>query len=227
MPYDLPMMYLESATRTPMSENAPSPLVCVSCYNVLDGDDAKRMSKADFDDIYNCPCGEASDISELDVLTLPTSAHLLDKENAMNNIWFHTTTRENWEAKIKNPQDSKVPFVHAGTFEAAMERFEDQKNVYGWVYELRMAPDCELADDVYVDLDRWDYWADGIFEPEDREQEKPKHALRYVNRWEAAGSISLMLDPRKMEVVAVHPIGAHPPTKEESKALIKELYPAA
>lgn len=230
MPYDLLMMHLKPATKMVMSETAASPLMCVNCNTVLSEKDAYNTIKdEDYNEFYYCSCGKASSLERLEVFILPTSMHLLDKKTAMDNIWFHATSREGWETKVKTPQNlDTVPYVHAGTMEAAMERFEDQRNSYGWIYELRLTSDCELADGVYADLNKWDYWVDeGIFEPEDIHENHHKHALRYVNRWEATGSISVLLDPRKMEVVAVHPIGAHPPTKAESKALAKELFPTA
>ena len=221
------MMYLETATKTVMEETATSPLSCIHCNTVLSKEDAHNIIKEiEYEEYFKCSCGKGSSIEELDVFILPTSIHLLDKDVAKDNIWFHTTNRENWETKVKTAE--RVPYIHAGTFEAAMERHEDRKSTYGWIYELRMKPECELADDVYSDLNRWDDEVDedGIFEPDDIHYDHPKDALRYVNKWESVGSISLLMDPRMMEVVAVHPIGIHPPTRAESKVLAKELFAA-
>lgn len=156
---------------------------------------------------------------DIDVWVHPSSVELLDKETAQKTTWFHTTSIEHWEVKILE-HEKRIPYVHAGTLEAALDRFEHQKNSYGWVYELQLSDDCILADEVYEDHDRWDYSVQEGFTERDG---IVKHAIRYINRWESVGSISILLDPRRMKVVGKRKIGAHPPTKEETRAILKEF----
>lgn len=97
-----------------------------------------------------------------------------------------------------------VPFVHVGTRESAailmLDKYEYNED-FIYLYEVTLTEDATLNSEVFADMNDWpelveDHLLDG-------------DACRYVNRWEGAGSISLLVDPRKlrMECVDVIPIG--------------------
>lgn len=218
-------MFYDPATKIVMPEGAASAFTCLNCNASLPKDAERRLCES-FAESYLCACGEVSGVEEVDVWVLPSSESMLEKANAHKTVWFHSTNVEYWDEKIVGPAavSSVVPYIHVGTVEAAMERFRDKGSRYGWLYEIELTDDCVLADEVYEDRDDWVTSAErGFYEENEDDDEDLRHALRYVNRWESPGSISLLLDPRKMKIVGKTKIGFHPMTKEESKAVLKEF----
>lgn len=206
-------MILDPATCQPMSAEAKSAFVCLGCDEPLSKTWEKMLTKG-FDS-YQCICGDESMVDELDVHILPTSVQFLDNKTTRETVWYHSTKVANWAEEVSQLRPTfvcgsnemlSVPYVHVGTLDAAMARFEDTAAEAGWLYEIRIKDEAFLAGEVYEDRNDWEQYVrtgffEGIFEDKHR-----CDVLRYVNRWESVGSISLIMDPRFMEIVKVSPL---------------------
>lgn len=206
-------MILDPATCQPMSAEAQSAFVCLGCDEPLSKTWERMLTKG-FDS-YQCVCEEESMVDELDVHVLPSSFQFLDAGITRETVWYHSTKVENWAEEVSKLRPTficgsnemlSVPYIHVGTLDAAMARFEDTNSESGWLYEIRIKDEAVLAGEVYEDRNDWEQWVrTGFFEGV-LEDKKQCDVLRYVNRWESVGSISLIMDPRFMEVVKVSPL---------------------
>lgn len=212
-------MILDPASCQPMSAEAQSAFVCLGCDEPLSKTWEKMLTKG-FDS-YQCVCEEESMVDELDVRILPSSVQFLDVGTTRETVWFHSTKVENWSEEVSKLRPTfvcgsnempSVPYVHVGTFDAAMTRFEDTKGESGWLYEIRIKDDAFIAEEVYEDRNDWEQFVRAGFFEGFLGDKKKCDVLRYVNRWESVGSISLIMDPRFMEVVKVSPLN-----KKEAK----------
>lgn len=203
-------MILDPATCQPMSAGAQSAFVCLGCDAPLSRTWEKMLTNG-FES-YQCLCGDESMVDELDVHILPSSVRFLDTDTTRENVWYHSTKVENWAEEVSQLRPTfvcgsnemlSVPYVHVGTLDAAMARFDDTKHEAGWLYEIRIKDEAVLAREVYEDRNDWEqYVRTGFFEGI-LEDKKQCDVIRYVNRWESVGSISLIMDPRLFEVVKV------------------------
>lgn len=202
-------MILDPATCQPMNAEAQSAFVCMSCDAPL----SKSWEKALLNglDDYQCLCGEDSQVDELDIHILPSSVQFLDARVTRESVWYHSTAVQNWDEEVSKLRPTfvcggnempSVPYVHVETLESAMTRFNDAGADAGWLYRIRIKEEAVLAGEVYEDQNDWEQWVrTGFFE-----ERKQCDVIRYVNRWESVGSISLIMDPRFLEVVKLSPL---------------------
>lgn len=203
-------MILDPATCQPMSAEAQSAFVCLGCDEPLSKTWEKMLTKG-FES-YQCVCEEESMVDELDVHVLLSSVPFLDTATTRETVWYHSTKINNWDAEVAKLRSTfvcgsnemlSVPYVHVGTLDAALARFEDTKGESGWLYEIRIKDEAVLAGEVYEDRNDWEQFVRTGFYESVLGDKKKCDVLRYVNRWESVGSISLIMDPRFMEVVKV------------------------
>jgi hypothetical protein len=131
------------------------------------------------------------------------SAKLLEDNAAKTTHWFHVTTRENWVKEIATVGEKGTYLLHAGTREAATERAKDSIRTEGTVYymhELVLNEDAVLAPHVLYDENNWPMYDSRHTEEWDEEIHR-YDAARYVNTWEAPGSISILVKGTKVRVV--------------------------
>lgn len=205
-------MYLDEATCLAMEEGASSPFTCFSCNQPLSHMVEQFLVQSVEGTIVECSCGEELEITDVDVKVIPSSIPLLESSIAKESVWFHSTNVKNWDVEILKAQPTRtggisdngmsVPYAHVGTREAALERFSDRKESNGWLYEIRLKESARVSDLVYEDTSDWDFWVrTGYYE-----DDMLCDAIRYINRWESVGSISMLIDPRVMEIVSVTPL---------------------
>jgi hypothetical protein len=144
-----------------------------------------------------------------------TSAPLLDVDTALNASWFHATSKENWAEAIVNIEDYYLGnlYIHAGTREAAMERISDEManashlNRSYFLHEIKLTAGTTMAPHILSDTNDW---PNTTKEEYDRYSRRPNNwdseirqwdSARYVNRWEIAGSLSILVDATKIQVV--------------------------
>lgn len=111
--------------------------------------------------------------------------------------WYHSTTTEAWGDTL---QVDDGFYAHVGSRQAAMDRqLSELLPVNGkgfWLFEVEVSGEASVAEALYPD-DNDDYSVS--FHPVRRPL--PASVLRYVNRWEDLGSISLVVDTRVLSVV--------------------------
>lgn len=190
----------------------------------------KHIHQDEFDAFHGCDSYHL----KTDLLVVPSSHHLLDLDTAQNAVWFHSTNVKNWLERVQSGEaneyfgmeDGEVPYVHVGTVEAAWHRAnelysgncgEDTAEVSSnaFMYQVRLKENAVVSRHISEDTNDW------FFLVEDKHRTKMDgDALRYVNRWESEGSISMLVDPCALELVAVEVIKVVVPAEES------ELVPA-
>ena len=120
---------------------------------------------------------------------------------------------EDWAEQIVD-RDNAIgegnTLVHVGLETAARERIETQgmrsvEVTESYLYEVRLKPEVLMAEEVSEDENVWQVETGTM-----RCSFGATHslipaggALRYLNRWEAPGTISLIVDATMLEVVSV------------------------
>lgn len=172
-----------------------SALVCAGCDNHFTIKNEARLTGPGNFGVICSVCGEKSSIYDADVRVLPSSASFLDVETTKAARWFHATTNAHWLDEITDA-DIITPLVHIGTKETALARAEDiMAYISGdiYLYELEFSSDVTIGDTFLVDEDDW--------ETEANYSNYPAPAMRYVNKWEATGEISMIVDPLYLNLV--------------------------
>lgn len=115
---------------------------------------------------------------------------------ARNTVWYHATTKENWDVKAAE----KHVYIHAGTEKAARDRiliyFPNQEY---YLYELRMKPDVPITEPG---------WDDNHFPQKRGDEKKIQTPVRsdkvtiYANDWEDPGSVSIISQLDNLQVVS-------------------------
>jgi len=166
-------------------------LNCTSCK--------KMVKEGTFSYNKNAFAGEVCPIR-----VVSRSAHLMNKEEVPQERWFHATKRGNWAEAIQSASTSERGglMVHVGDRETAMERAKDTFwNRTFYLYEVSIAPDTRILDGIVDDENSWPTFKE---EMEGEDANFPEYvgvdAVRYVNRYEAPGSISLLVDAKKLIV---------------------------
>jgi hypothetical protein len=148
------------------------------------------------------------------VTVVPSSAFLLDVENVRKTSWFHATCVDDWFEKVSSghgmeKETGDFLYIHVGSEEAARDIAEDKyfRNPRDGerisLYELRLVTDLALSPLILNDGETW--WDYSSVTAETRAA-VGGDAARYLNRWESPGSISLLIDARKLELVSVREI---------------------
>lgn len=177
-----------------------SVFACPSCSVTLDKEEELRLREWD---VSPCKCGHELSLEDEEsaLLVLPESAPLLEKEEVTQRSWFHATYNQNW---LEEVSESAV-YVHVGSRDSALERaatlyFKKNFRKPGqfFLWEVTVKQETVIADDVMRDDSDWYYKVTSCTE---------KHlggdAQRYLNKFESPGSISMLIDPRLIEVVKV------------------------
>jgi len=149
-------------------------------------------------------CGAKSTSETANIGVKQDSVALFDEDVARDTIWYHATLMDSWHKKILSA--SRVSLVHLGTKDAALDRakhISEYMNGTGtWtVYSVKIDKDALIAPLVLDDEDE--------DAPSTEENSRSFRArgyevrgvTRYVNRFEAEGSISLLANPRSFCVI--------------------------
>jgi hypothetical protein len=125
---------------------------------------------------------------------------LLNKRIVKKQTWYHATFMEDWATAIISAENAAGLVVHLGTKDAAQERAADMlmEDEY-YLYEVTLDSDVVVSDSIMSDDNRWpDLMSDvhGDAHPEFQGAD----AVRYVNRYEAPGSISLAVNANRITV---------------------------
>jgi hypothetical protein len=184
-----------------------SPFHCTVC----DSHVSKQAEKdsAFWEPVPKFRCERCGDV-EGRISVLPDSSHLLDLQTAMESTWYHATCVDDWYEKIQSgsgmkKHQGKFLYIHAGTEAAARDIAEDryfktpapgEKIVLN---ELILRPETILMERMVDDHETWE----GFHSVTKKSTEAISNdGFRYVNRWESPGAISILVDARKVALVA-------------------------
>lgn len=148
-------------------------------------------------------CGEMVWIENVYPMVEPRSIMLMEDVYAPHAIWYHATNNPTWMESLLSFRDhkgvSRIPLVHIGTKNSALERAETER--YDYLYTLTLKPGTSIHPDIVVDDNSWTQYVD-----ETVPFSMPADGLRYINIWESAGSISMLIDPRALDIVSMQSI---------------------
>jgi hypothetical protein len=188
-------MLLQESGLAPMGD-APSAFACLMCFEPLSKEDQVTLCDGEADDPLNevdCPsCGDIFDITGVEVRIHPDATPLLSLDAVMETEWFHVSWSSDWHNSLMKEED--IPFIHAGNKQSALDRYDGlYKGCIAYLYKFSIDPNVKLSGTVYDDLNEWPPLVSDAsyfrgFENVD--------GIRYVNRWESPGSISLLVNPQ-------------------------------
>lgn len=185
----------------PRPPEATSVFSCPKCGNWVDVEGDQRIRKSSSWHCIYCKEYLTRDYSYIAVNW--ESIPLMDEQTALYSTWYHATTRPDWYNGIT--MNNAV--THIGTYVAARHKFD---GIYftssKWLYKLRLKPDVLMHPDISDDLNCWptQVWDAPLVDLINAWHEgeiTPRGAVRYVNRYEDPGSISILCDPSVIEVV--------------------------
>lgn len=171
-----------------------SPFRCPECGRAASRTEHANLLISGY--AVECTCGFIYDNEIAEVVLRQGSLKYLNTVEVFNNYWWHTTYLTNWFKDIRNYHgDTKVylPMVHLGTFNAACDR--GRWEGYTNLFRVRLKNSAKIMPEVQDDKTIWPSLA------EDYEYD----IIRYVNRWESAGSISLLVNPNAMIIAESRP----------------------
>lgn len=204
-------------SRIPAGEYTDSPMRCVQCGTYITAAQEDYVVRFYDCDEHECwECGRTLSIYGVVVDVHPDSEHLLDVSNAKNAVWYHATNRENWMDDLMNygklhGSRTGYPLVHVGTLDAATSILSDKyasSDDWIYLYKVKLSPTAVLDTELYEDENMWPRRT--------RDINVPSNAFRYVNRYEATGSISILMDPRELIVESVERL-----TPEQAQKMVR------
>lgn len=153
---------------------------------------------------YDCADMRCDGSTILDIH--PSSGKFLSEEAVRESYWYHATDAEDWMGSLLNNEEGNIPLVHVGTeqtsVEVILDRYMETQRTIS-MFRIKLKETAVLNEVVFYDNNSW---------PETLKVTRPEgNTYRYVNRWESPGSISLLVDPRELEIESVE----HLTTQEE------------
>lgn len=138
-----------------------------------------------------CSCGERFSLDEANIPVLRRCADLLtDTSKIFTRRWYHGTSLDDWHTGVLLAPFT--PLVHIGTRYAALERGKSLSRLF--LYTIKVDAGATVHPEIFpdyndldgdVDTDRYDGYS----------------VVRYINRWESPGSISLLINPGVITVL--------------------------
>lgn len=164
------------------------------------------LSEVASDDTLDCPnCEETLRVNEMPVDFCADQLRFTDDDVVRSSHWFHVSANPNWDAATKA---GKV-VTHLGSKLAAMERMAQllaqgmSGNKRFYLHEVVLDSTVEVKPGIWNDQVDWPKEV-GIthFEEDGEVGVHRSEVLRYMNSYEAPGTVSLMADPGSYRLIA-------------------------
>lgn len=169
---------------------------CFTCYRRLPHSEA--YSQVNWEVL--CECG-AKVQDGLAGITLKAGVEKFFHSPAvLEEEWYHYTAHPTWETFLA-PANAAARVVHLGTREAALDRQHHTQNRAGALYRLRIRSDAQVAEEI-LDEDPFNQMdAPLVSSGGVQKGVLVSGVTRYLNSYEDPGSMSLIANPRLLEVV--------------------------
>ena len=201
------------ASREDSLKVAPEGLTGVWCFNCkkyFSNDFTQKLLDADSKVENRCPnCNDRVALEDSGVDIRSNEAKFLDVKAVRDASWFHVTTTEDWLDKMEDKgidYEEDMPLLHIGSREAAMDRLRDlmrwrdtsRDGATWYLYELKVKPEAKIQQGIFADenddcpstagdAEGTTYDGNGV--------------NRYVNTYEAPGTVSLVANPKALNQV--------------------------
>jgi len=193
---------------------------CLTCFSPFRKEELN-------DEVFTCNTCHTKTFSDLTGTVIRHDAlKFLDDQEVLNSSWFHITTKSDWLTEVTSVE--KTPLIHLGTEEAAYDRLEQlKKNASSpksktsqtkdfYLYEVRLLPHAsmsnqlvednnELAPEHVGEINQYAMNFSRSFQEQMLRDYDLYGTTRYLNSYEAIGSISLLTNPMHLELVNVIP----------------------
>lgn len=150
-------------------------------------------------------CAKVSSIRDYRVDLQAGQEALLDDAAVRAASWYHVSLHENWldGAKSFTNVVGGKPMVHVGSKDAALDRLRDigRRPAPAHLYEVRLRAKAEIAPGLFKDEDYWPKFSSDLAGRHRWPGFSRGGATRYVNHYEASGSISLIVNCVALELV--------------------------
>lgn len=176
---------------------------CPHCATVPHCDDIYR-SMCDMGSCFCRQCQHELMLVDLDILANSSASQFVGNsgiENLIQSRWHDTSDVEPDEfASGKHISAETMDMIdggtHVGTLDSAIDRAAHQFYSQYYLYEFRIHPSTNVYPDLLIDSNAWSkpitMLADGTCD-----------VIRYINRWEAMGDMSLIVHPCKLQLMEV------------------------
>lgn len=152
-----------------------------------------------------CDQGHVTFIDELRVTMTPEnpSYRYLSKDAVKEDVWYHSSQDPNWLRSFENDEDATVHLgVEQSSYDRALYDYAGRRTADAYahdfyLYEVRIDNDASVADE----LSASNYTVDRELEQKWINGEKTEDVTRYYNTVEGPGSISLVANPKKLQII--------------------------
>lgn len=218
---------ITSATR--IATEQTSALFCAGCQKFFSIEQGEMLVESF--QVQCDACGKTTYSAECAGAAIRAQdAHLIDEEAVLSTTWFHVSARADWATDILEPTayqrgyryaGESTLMVHLGSIEATKDRArhlsgEDTFAEAFYLYEVRLAPETLVGSAIMAD--EGNSWPEvtalcGASERGCNYERFVVGATRYINSFEAAGSISIITDAPSVQVISriqIHPLSFMP-----------------
>lgn len=183
---------------------------CDTCGNHI-----TKQNESDSPIFHEVPLVECDtcpgEVQQGSITVAPDSVQFLQASAVKDAVWYHATYVDDWFNRVTTGQgmegeDGDFLYIHVGSEQAARDIARDKYfSAYGGdldvvLYQVRLKADAVLSPDVVNDDETW---RDFSSVTDETAETMGGDAVRYLNRWEAPGSISLLVDARQLEFVSI------------------------
>lgn len=197
-----------------MVKDQTSAFACPACFSAVSKEQEAELLDGGETDALNyveCkPCGEFFNADEAEVQLQSETVPLLEIPTVYDTEWFHISNSASWIEDITQDEGC-IPFIHAGNKQSALDRYDGAyKGKTAYLYKFKISSIASIGSVVYEDHNDWPYEVDYPLTLTDDVTGDAIDGFRYVNRWEAPGFISLLLDPRLIVDVIMEEYSGEP-----------------
>lgn len=182
-----------------------------------------RLEASGLDKMTTCPnCGLELWREELELNPTVEAMRMLDDAQVKAVTWYHITRRRDWHAGVLEAQTP----IHVGTEVAALTRahglrFGKPLNSFWWLQEVQVAKNASFLPGFAED----DAKGEPILDLDELEEFAGEHdGIRYLNLYEDAGNVSLLIDPAFVQIVSTTAIGHAELRRHLQDALAKPIH---
>lgn len=183
---------------------------CNTCGNHI-----TKQNESDSPIFHEVPLVECDtcegEVQQGSITVAPDSVQFLQASAVKDTVWYHATYVDDWFNRVTTGQgmegeEGDFLYIHVGSEQAARDIARDKYfSAYGGdldisLYQVRLKADAVLSPYIVHDDETWRDFSSAT---DKTAKAMGGDAVRYLNRWEAPGSISLLVDARQLEFVSV------------------------
>lgn len=203
-------LFPETNFKPALPGNAVSKFFCHECKNPLAHMTARKLmvNSKNSTQTFCDWCYVEQTTNQVIMGIEESSLKLVNFGTAKSFVWYHASIVENWLGTVQDggystkEKNHEPLYVHCGTYEAAITiskiRFnEGAEKVI--IHGVKIIDDATMSENIFKDMDeQWPTKTNNA-----SKSLLGSDAIRYINRWEEPGSVSILVDSSKLVEVSV------------------------